>query len=135
MSYQFSNFKIGLFTCALITFSFSLVGCGEPAPELPPGMLSGTVRSNGEICGDCRVQISDPASGGSKGYTVDESGIYVFNNIPYSDYNVVVIQKPTNDPNPPFDKRIPKKFRQPETSGLKVTLKEGEPVVFDIDME
>ena len=98
-------------------------------------MLSGTVRSNGEICGDCRVGISDPVSKGSKGYTVGESGTYVFNGIPDGEYQVTVYQTPSIEASPKFDKRIPKKYRQPETSGLTVSLKQGEAVVLDIDMK
>ena len=135
MSYQLKNFKLRLFTCALMTFFLSLSGCREPAPELPKGMLSGTIRSNGEICGDCRVGLSSPVTKGSQGYTVGESGEYIFNHVPNGEYDVVVYQKPSNDPNPPLDRRIPKKYRRPETSGLKVTLKAGEEIVLDIDMK
>jgi len=123
--------NVGMFVFALVALSLTLSGCGEPAKP-PSGTLTGSVKSGGKICGNCRVALHNEK--GSKGLTVGESGTFEFKDVPFGDYKVTVYQKPTNDPVEVFDKRIPRKYRQMKTSGLSISIPSAEPVVFDIEM-
>ncbi|MDB2687061.1 hypothetical protein N9Y42_07590 [Mariniblastus sp.] len=124
--------RLNLLAIALVMFSLS--GCGGPPPA-PTGTLSGTVKSGGELCGDCRITLYNPTSLKTKGGVVDESGTYEVKGIPFGDYDVSMYQTPTNAVVEVFDERIPKKFRNTKTSGLKVSITAEEPsVTFDIEM-
>ena len=54
--------------------------------------------------------------------------------IPFGEYQIRVVQKPSNDPDAAFDKRIPKKYRDLNKSGLSASITSGEPVVVNIEM-
>ena len=130
---QTSNSKFSLFTVfALATISLSLSGCGGDPPQ-PSGTVTGTVKSRGEICGNCRVSLHSLK--GTKSFNVDESGTFELKDIPFDDYVVTLYQAPTNNPVKVFDKRIPQKYRETKTSGLSLSITSPEPVVFDIDMK
>jgi len=51
------------------------------------------------------------------------------------EYKIRVVQMPTNSDIKVKNKRIPKKYRRPETSGLTASIPTAEPVTLDIDME
>lgn len=125
--------KWSLIVVALMMLSLS--GCGGGPPPESTGTLSGTVTSGGELCGDCRITLYNPASLRTKGGVVGESGTYEIKNLPFGDYDVSMYQTPTNAVVEVFDKRIPKKFRSTKTSGLKVSLTPADPAVtLDIEM-
>ena len=117
---------------AVIVFPLGTAGCDSSVKE-PMGTLSGTVKSQGEICGNCRIALHSEK--GSKGLTVGDSGTFEFKEVPFGDYKVTVYQKPTNDAVEVFDKRIPEKYRQMRTSGLAVSIPSAEPVTLDVDMD
>ena len=96
-----------------------LAGCEDSASE-PSGILTGTVKSGGEVCGDCIIAIFNPKTLLRRGCIVGESGEFELKEIPFGDYEVTVSQKPTNSPDPVFDERIPKKYRSKKTSELSV---------------
>lgn len=118
---------------AVVLLTLSLVGCDDSASEAS-GTLTGTVKSGGEVCGDCTIAIFNPETLLRRGCIVGESGEFELKEIPFGDYEVTVGQKPTNSPDPVFDKRIPKKYRSKKTSGLSVSITSAEPVVFNIEM-
>ena len=122
----------GLFVVVLAAFLLS--GCGEPPPATT-GILNGTVKSGGEVCGDCRVSIFNPKTLLSRGGSVNESGKFEIKDIPFGDYEIIVGQQPTSDRAEVFDKRIPAKYRDPKTSGFKASFTGPEPVTLDIEME
>ena len=122
--------RMGLLAVALLTVS--LVGCEDSASETS-GTLTGTVKSGGEVCGNCLIAIFNPKTLLRRGCIVGESGEFELKEIPFGDYEVTVSQKLTNDPEVVFDKRIPKKYRSKKTSGLSVSINSAE-TVFDIEM-
>ena len=114
----------------------ALTGCGDDAPPpAPSGTLSGTVKSKGKICGGCVMSIYAEDTLFRKGARVDDSGSYELKGIPFGEYSVKVFQTPSNDPDAPFDKRIPGKYRDFKTSGLTVSIPSEEAVVYDIEMK
>ena len=110
-----------------------LAGCEDSASE-PSGILTGTVKSGGEVCGDCIIAIFNPKTLLRRGCIVGESDEFELKEIPFGDYEVTVSQKPTNSPDPVFDERIPKKYRSKKTSELSVSITSEEAVVFNIEM-
>ena len=118
---------------AVILFMLSLAGCGDSVSS-NSGALTGTVKSGGEVCGDCVIAVFNPKTMLRRGCMVGESGEFELKDIPFGDYEVTVNQKPTNDFEVVFDKRIPKKYRNKKTSELSVSITSAEPVVFDIEM-
>lgn len=120
-----------LLALALFAISLPVAGCGPP-PE-PTGTITGTVKSGGEICENCRVTLNGLK--GSTGRNVGDAGTFEFKEVPFGDYVFTVLQAPTNDPVIVFDKRIPKKYRNTKASGLSISVTASEPVVFDIDMQ
>ena len=122
--------RMGLLAVAMLTVS--LVGCEDSASETS-GTLTGTVKSGGEVCGNCLIAIFNPKTLLRRGCIVGESGEFELKEIPFGDYEVTVSQKLTNDPEVVFDKRIPKKYRSKKTSGLSVSINSAE-TVFDIEM-
>lgn len=120
---------------AVSLLAFSLAGCEKaPTPD-PTGTLIGTVKSGGEICGDCRISLFNSKTFLSRGGRVDESGNYEVKNIPFGDYDIYMYQTPTNAVVEVFDERIPKKYRNKKSSGLKASLTSSEPVTLNIEME
>ena len=123
--------KLSLFAFGLIAFSF--VGCGGP-PEAPTGTLKGTVKSGGELCGNCMVSIADANTLERRGCNVGESGSYEVKDVPFGEYKVRVVRLPSNLDVNVEDDRIPKKYSRLETSGLKASITSAEPVILDIEM-
>ena len=117
---------------AIALFTVSLVGCGDSAPETS-GTLTGTVKSGGEVCGDCTIAIYNPKTLLRRGCIVGESGKFELKDVPFGDYEVTVSQKPTNAAKEVFDKRIPKKYRSKKTSELSVSITSAE-AVLNIEM-
>ena len=118
---------------AIALLTVSLVGCGDSASEIS-GTLTGTVKSGGDVCGDCIIAIFNPKTLLRRGCMVGESGDFELKEIPFGEYQVTVSQKPTNAPEEVFDKRIPKKYRSKKTSELSVSITSAEPAVFNIEM-
>ena len=127
---QVSNNKWSLFAVALLTLSLS--GCGDAVPD-NLGALNGTLKSGGEACGNCLVRFFNSETSRSYGCKVEELGTFE-KELPFGEYQVAVVQEPTNDSKEVFDKRIPKKYRNKTTSGLIVSITSGEPAVLNIEM-
>lgn len=117
-----------------LTLLFLLSGCNDAGSAVPMGSVSGTVTSNGEICGDCMLALFNTQSLRSYGGRINASGTYEVKNLPFGDYKITMVQKPTNEVNEVFDKRIPKKYRDEKSSGLSVSIDSEEQVVYDIEM-
>ena len=126
--------RFGLVAIPLAIALFTLSGCGGGKEIVPVGSVSGTVKSDGEICGDCLMAVFNPQTKRSRSCRVGESGTYELKDLPFGDYEITMVQKPTNEPIATFDKRIPKKYRDIKTSGLRVSIVSEEPVVYDIEM-
>jgi len=62
---------MSLLAVALLTVS--LVGCEDSASETS-GTLTGTVKSGGEVCGNCLIAIFNPKTLLRRGCIVGESG-------------------------------------------------------------
>lgn len=78
------------------------------------------------VIGDCSVSIFNPISKRSIGGIVGADGAFEIKDIPLGEYQVSVTQKPNTGPtNAPFDKRIGRKFRDPDTSGISTKIEEG----------
>ena len=117
-------------TCIVLLFFvaplFMFNGCSRK-PEPPAGELLGKVFSNDVLVGDCQVAIYNPTSMLSLGARVDGQGEFTIPKIPLGEYVVTFAQMSSNSAkNPPFDKRIPQKYRDRKTTDLKVEIKEGE---------
>ena len=119
---------------AIVLLAISCAGCGGP-PEAPTGTLKGTVKSGGEICGNCMISIADAKTLVRRGGNVDESGSFELKEIPFGEYQVRVVQTPSNLDVNVVDDRIPKKYHRLGTSGLSASITSIEPVTLDIDME
>jgi len=125
--------RVKLVSFAAVVLLSAAIGC-EP-PKDPVGKLTGVVTGNGEIVGDCVILLYNPSTKRSVGGKADDDGKYQVNNIPLGNYIVSILQRTTNDPKPePFDKRIPKKFRDRKTSGFEVEIKDGDNQM-DLKME
>lgn len=110
-----------------------LSGCSEPAE--PSGDLRGKVYSNGEVVGDCLAYVYSKTSKRTIGGKVNDEGEFEFLGLPLGECRVAVSQNTSSDPKgPPFDKRIPRKFRVTKTSGFVIDIKEGDNEL-DLKME
>lgn len=126
------NWRFLAFALILLSASAS-IGCGSS--EEPMGLLSGSVMSGGQACGNCKIAIYDPKTMRSIGTTVNETGTFVMNDVPFAEYQVTVQQKPTNDMVEVFDTRIPRKYRNTDTSGITVSFETADEVVLNIEMD
>ena len=117
---------------AILVLTIS-AGCGPP--KEPMGLLTGSVMSKGEVCGDCQIALYEPTDMRSIGAAVDASGNFRLEDIPFGEYRVMVLQKPTNDQVEVFDQRIPKRYRETSTSGFRVSIKTPEEVVLNLEMD
>jgi hypothetical protein len=123
--------------CAATALASQLWGCG-PAEE-PRYEVHGTVRFQGQPIREGRVTLSNAAQGVHLNANVSPDGRYEVKTyrgkgLPTGEY-VVSIQPPVREDPPvgdpwPF---IPMKYRNPATSGLKLTVAEGDNP-FDVDM-
>ena len=122
-----------LFALLVISVSVS-VGCDRKEPM---GMLSGSVSSKGKACGNCQLEIFDPASLRSIGATVNDQGTFELKDVPFGEYQIAVLQvlDPHDPGDPPPDKRIPEKYRDGKTSGITVSVNSVEEVVLKIEMD
>ena len=118
---------------AVVIMMLPSLGCG-PEPD-PTGTLIGTVTTKGEILNDCLVSIASNDSLFRRGGKVDEAGAFKLTGIPFGEYQVRVVQTPTNLPTNTFDERIPQKYRDLKTSGLSASITSVEPVTIKIEME
>ena len=125
-----------IFVIAMLCIAIgSFLGCGEGKPPAPTGSLSGMVFSGKESVPKCRVKIYNKQTLDSFMKAVSEEGKYEFEKIPLGDYLIAVVQEPWYEASePPFDKRIPRKYRDLKTSGFSVLVEEG-PNEFDIKMK
>jgi len=127
------NSKWGLIIAfTLMVLSLSVAGCSSAEPT---GVLTGSVKSDGETCGNCLVSIADPKTLVRCGCIVDESGTYELKDIPFGEYQVRVVQRASNSPVNVYDERIPKKYSDVKTSGITASITSQEPVVLNIDLE
>ena len=76
--------------CVIASVLLSVsVGCSSVEPQ---GMISGTVTSDGEACGDCQIEIFDPVKLRSIGTMVNGQGTFELKDIPFGEYQVAVHQ-------------------------------------------
>ena len=118
---------------ALLALLVVVAGCGEE--KEPVGAISGTVKSKGKTCGDCKIGIFNTATMNSNAAKVDSSGAFELKGIPYGNYQVKVYPMPTDTTEEIPDPRIPKKFRDFKKSGITISIDSEEPAVLEIDMK
>jgi hypothetical protein len=127
-----------LAACAATALVALVWGCG-PAEE-PRYEVHGTVRFQGQPIREGRVALSNTAKGVHLNANVNPDGTYEVKTyrgkgLPSGEYVVTVLPPVRDDPpvgDPwPF---IPARYRNPATSGLKLTVAEGDNP-FDVDMK
>lgn len=119
------------FVLLLVSLTFVFIGCSEKEPI---GSLSGRIVSNGTAVGDCKVALFSDVTKLTVGAKVQADGTFELLELPLGEYSAIVLQKPNvTDKNAPFDKRIPRKFRDPKTSGISIKINEG-PNDIEIDL-
>ena len=106
-------------------------GCTDQ--KEPSCSLSGTVVADGSPIGDCKIGVYNLTSKKTKGTIVDGQGQFTFEELPLGEYEVMILLKPSNSPKDVIDERIPQKFRDRKTSGITVSVVEGENKL-DVDM-
>jgi len=121
-----------------VVFLPLLCGCG-PGEE-PRYALHGTVKFQGQPIREGRIAFSNAAKGVHLNADVGQDGSYEVTSyrgkgVPTGEYTVAILPSVLDAPPPrdlwPF---IPKKYRDPTTSGLKTTVVEGDNL-FDVDMK
>ncbi|TWT35374.1 hypothetical protein KOR34_02650 [Posidoniimonas corsicana] len=112
----------------LILLLGALVGCGGGAPE-PTGDVVGTVSLGPNAGGGVAVIFYSEAPRVERMTEVGANGEYYLHDLPLGVYSVylapVPVNYPTGEPEPPQAK-IPKKLSSPDTSGLELSVVEGE---------
>jgi hypothetical protein len=102
-------------------------GCGEEVVKEPSGSLTGQVFSGSQAIGKCRVKLYNQLTYKSLMTNVEEDGTYEFEEVPTGDCVLAVTTEPWYEASePPPDPRIPKKYRDVKSSGLSITIEEGE---------
>jgi len=96
------------------------------------GALTGSVMIGKETIGDCKVGIRHVTTDKGIAATVDEAGVYKLGEIPFGEYQVWVYPSPAYSLKVKNDKRIPKKYRNKDTSGITVSIDAVEEKEFDI---
>ena len=129
----FSKFGRSITLALTLMTLLVFAGCGEE--KKPTGAVSGTVKSGGKLIGNCKVAIFNTTTMDSTGATVDESGTFTLNDVPYGNYQVKVYPMPTDSVEEIPDPRIPKKFRDYKASGITVSVENEEPKTLEIDLK
>lgn len=119
-----------------ISFAFVLVGCNPSERVTVSGRVT---RTDGSPVENARVVFRSPETGKSARAYTDENGDYVLgtvsrgDGIPPGGYYVIVVEDrgSLQDPRP---RTFHEKYELPNTSGLVLRVKEGEPTVFDIEL-
>lgn len=110
---------MGLLACMIWS-----VGCGLAEP--PSGSISGKVIYNGQPLTVGVVTLVNETTGVGASVELDSSGDYYIQSIRTGQYNAAV----HNSPPPPGARavmlNIPEKYQDIQTSGLSVTVEEGE---------
>lgn len=124
-----------------------LAGCGastEGTHTKTNAVLSGTVTSKGKPVKDAQINFENPAIG-AWGTAIGDDGKYSLE-IAAGEFKVSIL--PTIDvpmdmsvnsdgviPEPPKREDVPEKYRAGGTSGLEVTVSEGEGNTYDVTIE
>lgn len=133
----------------ILAFAFLFCGC---APQVPRGTVAGTVTFQGKPVTHGTILFEDPSAGIAITAELGPDGSYVVETyeaagLPVGTYQVavtphsyaVVEDFPLAGAAPPPSSEnesvtIPSKFHSTATSGLSVTVKEGENPPFDFDL-
>jgi len=119
-----ASFVFSLLAGLILVSTF--LGCSGNQKE-PTGSLAGFVKAKGEAVGDCKIALYQASTQLTVGGAVAADGAFHLKEVPLGEYAVFVLQIPSPNEEPaPFDRRIPQKFRDPNTSMLSVTIEEGE---------
>ncbi|MGE3805506.1 MAG: carboxypeptidase-like regulatory domain-containing protein [Gemmataceae bacterium] len=127
----------------LLTLLLLLPGCAQPQEQL--GKLTGKVTFQGQPVKEGVVIFSNAAKGVHMTANLNEQGTYTVEmakgfGLPLGTYAVSVsppiVDLPTGSAPPPVKEHpeIPLPYRDPKTSGLSVTIVDGDNT-FDIDMQ
>ena len=133
-----------LLVAALVLSWFGLAGCGGPSETL--GKVAGKVTFQGEPVTEGVVIFSNQEKGVYMTAALGPDGSYTVemaqgSGLPLGTYRVSIAPPPPNDRVGPVPKpikpgahsNIPQKYRKPDTSGLTLTVEQGENT-FDVDM-
>ena len=131
MSLHLNKWRSKVLTLAMLTVV--LAGCGSSGE--PVGLLTGSIAVDGKPIDKCRVVVYEPTTLVNIGARVDESGKYELKNIPFGEYQVSVTPEPTNDAVYVPDRRIGRKYRNKDTSGITVSIQAVDTKVLDIALE
>ena len=110
----------------------SFAGCSKPKD--PVGTVSGQITYKGEIFVDGYLGLHNPQSKLNRTARLDESGNYLFSEVPPGDYVVLVVPRALDDDEAVSKIPIPKKLRRKETTDLSVTVKANEETKLDIEL-
>lgn len=133
MLFQSKNSIVAIVMLCIAMTTF--LGCTKEEPTEPAGSLSGLVYSGVEPISKCRVKIFNKQTLNSFMINVAEGGKYEFKDIPLGDYSLAVVQEAWYEASEaPFDKRIPRRYRDVKKSGFTVLVEAG-PTEYDIKMK
>lgn len=123
------------FVAVLAMICGSLMGCsGSPHSDNPTAPATITITYGGEAVTGAQVDLNNDQTGLGAGGTLDSNGKVVLTEVPLGQYVVTVLPpegnplpSETGEPAPATEQRhnVPEKVRSPQTSPLKVEVKEG----------
>jgi len=110
-----------------------LAGCGGSGDATPSGTLTGKVTLNGQPFSEGQVSVYSPERGIGASAPLDAQGQFTIGErLPAGTYGVAVVPPPEPPPQdenpasaPPVTSNIPQKYRDHQTSGITVEIKEG----------
>ena len=134
MSSQLNSRTPRLFVAVSTMLTVLMIGGCGPEPD-PVGIIAGKVTSGDTAIGDCKIAIKNSKTLISKAATVDETGNFRMEKVPFGEYDVIVYSRPSYTAVEFVDKRIPKKATSFATSGFAVTVDSTEETVLNVDLK
>ncbi|MBN2295064.1 MAG: carboxypeptidase regulatory-like domain-containing protein [Pirellulales bacterium] len=112
-----------LIACLLVCLIWG-TGCGLAEP--PRGAVSGAVIYNGQPLTSGVVTLVNETTGVGASVELDSSGGYYIQSIRTGQYKVAIYNTPPPPGGKPVMLDIPGKYQDIQTSGLSVTVEEGD---------
>ncbi len=139
------NFIKALFLLAIALVPICLMsGCGASTEPVPSGTATGTIKVNGNVLKQGRVNFVSSTTGTGVYADLQEDGTYEMpNEIPVGDYRVYLTSPglgdapPSESGNPELKgalKDVSKKYQSEQKTDLHAVVKEGENT-FDFDLK
>jgi len=107
-------------------------GCSKQKD--PAGTVSGQITYKGDTFVDGYLGLHNPETKLKRTARLDESGNFLFSDVPPGDYHVLVVPRALDDDDAVRKIPIPKKLQRKETTDLSVTVKVNEDTKLDIEL-